>query len=76
MTDKSSVELGAIGSLFSSCFRLLCDFHRAQTWERWVNKGANEVSHSHQESVLRYLKDFAYSITGTLYHSVLHVYTL
>ena len=72
-TDKSSVELGAIGSLFLSYFRLLCDFHRSQAWERWVNKG---VSHSDKETVLRYLKDFAYAITGTLYHSVLHVYTL
>ena len=52
MTDKSSVELGAIGSLFPSCFRLLCDFHRAQAWERWVNKGTNEVSHSDKETVL------------------------
>jgi hypothetical protein len=43
MTDKSSVELGAVGAVFPQCFRLLCDFHRAQAWERWINKGTNGV---------------------------------
>lgn len=33
MTDKSSVELGAIGVVHPSCIRLLCDFHRAQAWD-------------------------------------------
>ena len=30
MTDKSAVELGAIGQVFPSATRLLCDFHRSQ----------------------------------------------
>ena len=75
MTDKSSVELGAIGSLFPSCFRLLCDFQRAQAWERWVNKGANEVSHSDKESVLRYLKNLHMQLQvhcTTLFYMSIH----
>ena len=45
MMDKSStVELNAVGKVFPSCFRLLCDFHRAQAWQRWVSKSANGVT--------------------------------
>jgi hypothetical protein len=64
MTDKSSVELGAIGSTFPSCIRLLCDFHRAQAWERWVSKTTNGVLSSDKDMVLSYLKDLAYASTG------------
>ncbi len=34
MTDKSDAELNAIKTVFPSTIRLLCDFHRAQAWER------------------------------------------
>ena len=64
MTDKSSVELGAIGTVHSSCICLLCDFHRAQAWERWVNKSANGFLPEHRDLVLSHLKDLAYVITG------------
>ena len=64
MTDKSSIELSAIGNVFPSCVRLLCDFHRAQAWERWVNKSANGVSPQDKDMVLSYMKDLAYTITG------------
>ena len=65
MTDKSSVELNAIGAVHPSCIRLLCDFHRAQAWERWVNKSANGVLPQDRDTVLSYLKDLAYATTGT-----------
>ena len=67
MTDKSSIELGAIGSIFPNCIRLLCDFHRAQAWERWVSKTANGVPSSDKDIVLSYLKDLAYANTGMSY---------
>ena len=54
MTDKSSIELGAIGNVLPSCIRLLCDFHRAQAWERWVSKSANGVSSQDKDMVLSY----------------------
>jgi len=38
MTDKSAVELVAIGPMFPSPVCLLCDVHRSQAWERWVPK--------------------------------------
>ena len=46
MTDKSSAELGAIAAARPQCFRLLCEIHRAQAVERWVNKGTNRVQPS------------------------------
>ena len=67
MTDKSSVELNAIGNVHPSCIRLLCDFHRAQAWERWVNKTANGVLPQDRDTLLSYLKDLAYATTGTFY---------
>ena len=60
MTDKSSIELKAIGSVFPNCIQLLCDFHRAQAWERRVSKTANGELSSDKDVVLSYLKDFAY----------------
>ena len=64
MTDKSSVELGALGQVHPNAIRLLCDFHRSQAWERWVNKNANDVSPEDRDTVLSYLKDLAYAVTG------------
>lgn len=69
MTDKSSVELGAIGKVHPTAIRLLCDFHRSQAWERWVNKNSNGVLPQDRATVLDYLKDLAYAKTGTRYES-------
>ena len=69
MMDKSSVELGAVANTFPNCIRLLCDFHRAQAWERWVSKTAHGVSSSERDIILSYLKDLVYASTGIiLYH--------
>ena len=67
MTDKSSVDLGAIGKAHPNAIRLLCDFHRSQAWERWVNKNTNDVLPQNRSIVLSYLKDLAYAVTGTVY---------
>lgn len=64
MTDKSAVELGAIGQVFPSAIRLLCDFHRSQAWERWVSKNVNGVLHQDRDTVLAHLKKLAYALTG------------
>ena len=67
MTDKSAVELGAIGKVFPSTIRLLCDFHRGQAWERWVSKNANDVQPQDRNDVLEHLKTLAYDPTRKLY---------
>ena len=59
MTDKSRVELQAIGNVHPLCIRLLCDFHRAQ-----ANKSANGVPTAYRDAVLSSLKDLAYATTG------------
>ncbi len=61
MTDKSSVELGAIANVFPGCIPLLCDFHRAQAWERWVNSQPMDC-HPKTDMVLSYLKNLAYAL--------------
>lgn len=76
MTDKSSVELGAVGIVHPSCIRLLCDFHRAQAWERWVNKSANGVSSQDRDLVLGYLKDLAYASTGKTTNDMVCIYLI
>ena len=75
MRDKSSVELGALGQVHPNAIRLLCDFHRSQAWERWVNKNANDVSHQDRDTVLSYLKDLAYAVTGmyTMYRMYTYI---
>jgi len=37
MTDKRTAELEAIKIAFPSCIRFVCDFHRSQAFDRWVN---------------------------------------
>ncbi len=54
MTDKSATEV------FPSTTRLLCDFHRAQAWERWVSKGTNDVLPQDRSAILEILKKLAY----------------
>ena len=44
MTDKSSVKLEAISQVHPKAIGLLCNFHRSQASERWVNKNSNGVS--------------------------------
>ena len=67
MTDKSAVELGAIGQVFPSATRLLCDFHRSQAWERWVSKNANDINPQDRSDVLEQLKKLAYAPTSMLF---------
>ena len=67
MTDKSAVELGAIGQVSPCATRLLCDFHRSQAWERWVSKNANDINPQDRSDVLEQLKKLAYAPTSMLF---------
>ena len=66
MTDKSSSELGAVASVHPECSQLLCDFHRAQAVERWVNKGTNGVLPSNKPLVTDAFRRLAYAPTGKI----------
>ena len=66
MTDKSSAELEAIGIAFPTCTCFICDFHRSQAFDRWVNKGCHEVPHHLKKSVMDNFKMLAYASTSKL----------
>lgn len=69
MTDKSSAELEAIGTALPSTIRFICDFHRSQAIDRWVNKGAHDVPPDQKKCVTDKLKNLAYVTTGEYYYS-------
>ena len=62
MTDKCNIELGAIGQVHPNTIRLLCEFHRSQAWECWVNKNANDILPHDRDMVLSY--DHVYTLAG------------
>ena len=68
MTDKSSQELEAVAAVHPTCIRYICDFHRGQAFERWVNRAANGVTPTTRNLVLDSMKRLAYAPTGT-YHN-------
>ncbi|XP_048246920.1 uncharacterized protein LOC124125195 [Haliotis rufescens] len=44
MIDASKVEANAINSAFQDSKLFICDFHRKQAWQRWMNTLKNDVS--------------------------------
>ena len=82
MTDKSSVKLGAIGQVHPKAIGLLCNFHRSQAWERWVNKNSNGVSPHDREQFSMTSKNWATQkqVCNKYQHSsflmACHVYTI
>ena len=70
MMDKSSVELGPVAAVHPQCFRLLCDFHRAQAVKMWVNKGTNGVHPTDKALVTDAFRRLAYATTGKLWNTI------
>ncbi|KAK3755969.1 hypothetical protein QZH41_016829, partial [Actinostola sp. cb2023] len=66
MTDFSEEEITAVEETFPDCTVYLCDFHREQAWERWVNKKDNGVS-GQKEEVLSKLRQIARASTEEIY---------
>ena len=64
MTDKSSAELETIAIAFPACTRFICDFHRSQAFDRWVNKGCHEVPIHQKKSVMDNFRKLAYASTS------------
>ena len=55
--------VGAIASVHPSTVRLICDFHRAQAVDRWVNSSQNGVPSGLKEVVKAMMKKLAYATT-------------
>ena len=49
----------------------ICDFHREQSWSRWVSKGTNEVT-SCKEEVLAYLRLCAHASNRQEFEEAVH----
>ena len=64
VTDKSSVELNAVAQVHPKAVRLLCDFHRAQAQDRWINKNSNGIPAQLKAVVSAKFKALAYAPTG------------
>ena len=50
---------------------LLCDFHREQAWDRWLNKRSNGV-HDQKVTILAMLRDVSDSETVQRYEITLN----
>ena len=70
VTDKSSVELNAVAQVHPRAVRLLCDFHRAQAQDRWINKNSNGIPAQLKAVVSAKLKALAYASTGMRIHNL------
>ena len=61
IVDNSNQEINALRELFPKTIILLCEFHRKQSWLRWVSKVKNGVASSKDE-VLEMLEAVADSL--------------
>ena len=61
MSDYSEAEMLAVGKVFPDAKVYLCDFHREQSWERWVKNHENEVSPADQAELLELLRSRAWA---------------
>ena len=58
MVDNCEQEINSIEEVFPSCKVLLCDFHREQSWDRWLKTTSNGMRLVRQ-SVLLSLRKIA-----------------
>ena len=63
VSDYSEAEIGAISSAFPAT--TTCDFHREQSWERWVKDQTHEVSPEDGEKLLELLRACAHAPPAT-----------
>lgn len=59
MTNYSAAEMAAISAAFPNCKTYLCDFHREQSWERWVKDHKHGLSPDKSDTLPSLLRDTA-----------------
>ncbi|CAG2217273.1 unnamed protein product [Mytilus edulis] len=62
MCDYATEEINAIESGFPDSFVYLCDFHREQAWDRWLNASHNGVQ-LYKSQILYLLRNIATAST-------------
>ena len=65
MTDYSEAEISAINTVFPTCKVYLCDFHREQSWERWVKELKHGLTSEEGDLLLSFLRDLAQAPSPT-----------
>ena len=60
--DFDEREITALESVYPNAKVFLCDFHREQAWNRWVNKADNGVANV-ADQIKVYLRSIAHSTT-------------
>ena len=65
MVDYSEAEINAIEEMFPDINIYLCDFHREQSWVRWMRKGENGFTSEEEKNAKAVLRRIASSMTST-----------
>ena len=61
MSDYSEAEITAVEQTFPTTKLYLCDFHREQSWERWIKNHQNRVLPDDQDTILELLRSCAWA---------------
>ena len=61
MMDYSDAEQLAINTVFPQCTVYLCDFHREQSWMRWVKDHNHNLNKDDAETLLFLLRECAHA---------------
>ena len=64
MCDYSDAEISALECCFPDTVIYLCDFHREQTWERWVKDGKHGLTSAEADQLLAELRACAWALPG------------
>ncbi|XP_053392117.1 uncharacterized protein LOC123539246, partial [Mercenaria mercenaria] len=62
MCDFDKAEVSALENCFEGIEVYICNFHREQSWQRWLTRGENGAG-SHKESILKLLRSIAHART-------------
>jgi len=61
MTDYSEAEIVALEKVFPNTIVYLCDFHREQSWDRWIKDRKHGLNQSEGEELLTFLRACAWA---------------
>ena len=53
----TEAEISAINTVFPICKVYLCDFHKEQSWERWVKDHKHGLTSEEGDLLLSFLRD-------------------
>ncbi|XP_063435696.1 uncharacterized protein LOC134716616 [Mytilus trossulus] len=70
MCDYATEEINALENVFPGSYVYLCDFHREQSWERWLT-AANNGLNTEKNNVLSLLRPVARALNEEDYNSAL-----